>query len=92
MPEAATEGTIPSTMDALALLGPNEFEIQTAAVPPVGPQEVLCEVHSVAICGTDKEIISVSHSQPDNTALTRLSVVSPKRGLPAIPSTFIAAS
>jgi len=58
MSQAAAEGDLPATMDALALTGPNEFEIRTVPVPPVGPQEVLCKVHSVAICGTDKEIIS----------------------------------
>jgi len=46
------------SMDALVLVGPNEFEIQTADVPSPAPGEVLCKVHSVAICGTDKEIIS----------------------------------
>ncbi len=54
----ATERTIPTSMDALVLLAPNEFEVQEAVVPTPGPHEVLCEVHSVAICGTDKEIIS----------------------------------
>ena len=58
MPEAATEGTIPSTMDALALTAPGEFEVGEAPVPEAERHEVLCEVHSVAICGTDKEIIS----------------------------------
>ena len=48
----------PSEMDALVLLGPDEFEVQKAPVPEPGHHEVLCEVHSVAICGTDKEIIS----------------------------------
>jgi L-iditol 2-dehydrogenase len=45
-------------MASLVLLAPNEFEVQEAPVPVAGPQEVLCRVHSVAICGTDKEIIS----------------------------------
>lgn len=46
------------TMQALALTAPGEFEVQEVPVPQAGPGEVLCEVHSVAICGTDKEIIS----------------------------------
>ena len=54
----ATTETIPTTMDALALIGPNEFEIREAEVPVAADHEVLCRVHSVAICGTDKEIIS----------------------------------
>src|SRR5665811_1950892 len=49
---------IPETMDVLALTAPNEFEIRQADVPVPAPREVLCKVHSVAICGTDKEIIS----------------------------------
>ncbi len=49
---------ISSTMNALVLLGPNDFEVNEVTVPEAGRHEVLCEVHSVAICGTDKEIIS----------------------------------
>ncbi len=52
----ATE--IPETMEALQLLAPNEFDVATVKVPDPGPNEVLCRVHSVAICGTDKEIVS----------------------------------
>ena len=48
---------VPSTMDALVLTGPNEFEVQEAPTPEPAPHEVLCEVHSVAICGTDTELI-----------------------------------
>ena len=54
---ASTE-VLPGTIDALALTGPNEFEIRQSERPVAGPHEVLCRVHSVAICGTDKEIIS----------------------------------
>ncbi len=46
------------SMDALVLTAPNQFEIQTVEVPSPAPYEVLCKVHSVAICGTDKEIVS----------------------------------
>ncbi len=49
---------LPDTMDALQLLGPDEFEVAQVDVPAPGPNEVLCKVHSVAICGTDKELIS----------------------------------
>ncbi len=48
----------PLTMNGLVLLGPDQFEVREMAVPKPGRHEVLCEVHSVAICGTDKEIIS----------------------------------
>lgn len=49
---------VPKRMDVLALTGPNQFEMQQSDVPSPAPMEVLCKVHSVAICGTDKEIIS----------------------------------
>ena len=52
------EGAIPLSMNGLVLLGPDQFEVREMAVPKPGRHEVLCEVHSVAICGTDKEIIS----------------------------------
>lgn len=53
-----THDQIPEEMDALHLLGPNQFEVATVAVPAPAANEVLCRVHSVAICGTDKEIVS----------------------------------
>lgn len=49
---------IPERMDALQLLAPNEFDVVEVDVPEPAPGEVLCRVHSVAICGTDKEIVS----------------------------------
>ena len=52
------ESPIPEEMDALALLGPDEFEVLEVGVPEAGVGEVLCKVHSVAVCVTDKEIIS----------------------------------
>ncbi|MGI9647221.1 MAG: alcohol dehydrogenase catalytic domain-containing protein, partial [Acidimicrobiia bacterium] len=58
MSQAVEAVSIPTSMTALALLGPDQFEVTEVAVPEAGPYEVLCEVHSVAICGTDKEIIS----------------------------------
>lgn len=50
--------TIPDKTDALVLLGPGEFEVREVPVPEPLSGEVLCKVHSVAICGTDTEIIS----------------------------------
>ena len=50
--------SIPAEMDALALLGPDEFEVRRAPVPKAARHEVLCEVDSVAICGTDTELIA----------------------------------
>lgn len=52
-----SEATIPDTTQGLVLLGPDEFEIREVPVPSPAPDEVLCEVHSVAICGTDAELI-----------------------------------
>ena len=49
---------IPETMHALQLLAPDEFDVSTVDTPTAAPHEVLCRVHSVAICGTDTEIIS----------------------------------
>jgi L-iditol 2-dehydrogenase len=54
MPIAEADGR----MDALVLTAPGEFELREVAVPEPASKEVLCEVHSVAICGTDTEIIS----------------------------------
>ena len=44
------------TMQALVLLGPDEFEIRQVPVPEPGPMEVLCRVRAVSICGTDSHI------------------------------------
>lgn len=49
--------TIPKNMRALVLTSPGDFEIQEVPVPPVAAGEVLCRVRSVAICGSDPEII-----------------------------------
>ena len=46
------------TMEALVLLEPHKYEFQEVPVPGVGPQEVLCRVGAVAICGTDLGIIA----------------------------------
>ena len=54
----AIEHGIPSSMNALVLLGPDKFEVQEAPVPEPARHEVLCKVHSVAICGTDTELIA----------------------------------
>lgn len=58
---ATTSGShtrIPESMEALVLLGPDEFEVREVEVPHPSAGEVLCRVHSVALCGTDTEIIS----------------------------------
>ena len=48
-------------MRALVLTAPHEFEIREDVARPVpGPNEVLCRVKAIAICGTDAEIIEGS--------------------------------
>jgi L-iditol 2-dehydrogenase len=48
---------IPDTMRALVLPAPGEFEIREVPVPQPGPQEVLCRIRGVAICGSDPELV-----------------------------------
>lgn len=45
-------------MKAMVLTGPGTWEIQNdVSVPEPGPEEVLCKIGGVAICGSDPEII-----------------------------------
>ncbi len=44
-------------MDALVLTGPGAFEVRRVPIPTPEPDEVLCKVRAVAICGSDPEII-----------------------------------
>jgi L-iditol 2-dehydrogenase len=44
-------------MKALVLTSPGAFEIREVPVPKPGPQEVLCRIRGVAICGSDPEIV-----------------------------------
>ena len=45
---------IPKVMKACVLTGPNQFEIRDdVPVPVPGPEEVLCKIGGVAICGSD---------------------------------------
>lgn len=48
---------IPTTMDALVLPAAGEYEIQSVPVPEPEPDEVLCRIRAVTICGSDPEII-----------------------------------
>ena len=50
--------TIDEDMDALVLTAPREFEIRRIAVPEPRDDEVLCEVDTTFICGTDPHIIN----------------------------------
>lgn len=45
---------IPKTMKACVLTGPNQYEIRDdVPVPVPGPDEVLCRIGGVSICGSD---------------------------------------
>lgn len=48
---------IPEKMKAMVLTGAGTWEIQEVPVPEPGPEEVLCRIGGVAICGSDPEII-----------------------------------
>jgi L-iditol 2-dehydrogenase len=56
---------VPTTMEAAVYRGLNDVRIETVPVPAIGPGEVLVQVHSCGICGTDlKKIHTGSHSAP----------------------------
>ena len=52
---------IPKTMKASLLTAFNKFEIRQVPTPKVGPDEVLCRIKVIAICGTDPEIVDGTH-------------------------------
>jgi L-iditol 2-dehydrogenase len=57
--------TIPATMRAAVYRGINDVRVETVPVPEIGAGEVLIQVASCGICGTDlKKIHSGSHSAP----------------------------
>ncbi len=49
---------LPTEMDALVLRGVRDFSIETVPVPSPGDDEVICEVDTTFICGTDPHIIA----------------------------------
>ena len=56
---------LPATMEAAVYRGVNDVRIESVSVPTIGPGEVLIQVHSCGICGTDlKKIHTGSHSAP----------------------------
>ncbi len=48
---------IPNTMRAMVLTAYGHLELQEVPVPKPGRNEVLCRIRSVAICGSDPQII-----------------------------------
>jgi L-iditol 2-dehydrogenase len=60
-----TAAAVPASMEAAVYRGVNDVRVETVPVPAIGPGEVLIEVHSCGICGTDlKKIHTGSHSAP----------------------------
>src|SRR6185312_1619638 len=56
---------IPSTMLAAVYRGVDDVRVETVPVPEIGPGEILIQVHTCGICGTDlKKIHTGSHSAP----------------------------
>src|ERR1043165_8828213 len=56
---------IPSTMRAAVYRGAKDVRLETVPVPQIGPSEILIQVHTCGICGTDlKKIATGSHSAP----------------------------
>jgi L-iditol 2-dehydrogenase len=54
---------IPDKMKACMLTSFNKLEIHEVPVPEITDDEVLCKIKSIAICGTDPEIINGSHQE-----------------------------
>ena len=50
-------GTIPATMQAAVYRGVNDVRLETVPVPQIGAGELLLQVHTCGICGTDLEIL-----------------------------------
>jgi L-iditol 2-dehydrogenase len=64
-PERVVESRIPSTMRAVVYRGINDMRVETVPVPQVGRGELLVQIATCGICGTDlKKIHTGSHSAP----------------------------
>jgi L-iditol 2-dehydrogenase len=60
-----TAAPVPANMQAAVYRGVNDVRVETVPVPAIGSGEVLIQVHSCGICGTDlKKIHTGSHSAP----------------------------
>lgn len=51
------EYQIPKTMKAMTLAGYDRLQLAEIPVPEPGPDEVLCRIRAVAICGSDPKMI-----------------------------------
>src|ERR1700741_3637359 len=57
--------SIPATMLAAGYRGVNDVRLESVPVPAIGPGELLLQVHTCGVCGTDlKKIATGSHSAP----------------------------
>jgi L-iditol 2-dehydrogenase len=57
--------SIPATMLAAVYRGVNDVRLETVPVPAIAAGELLVQVHTCGVCGTDlKKIASGSHSAP----------------------------
>jgi L-iditol 2-dehydrogenase len=65
-PESAEAKLAPTrTMQAAVYRGKNDVRLETVLVPEIGKGELLVQIHTCGICGTDlKKILTGSHSAP----------------------------
>jgi L-iditol 2-dehydrogenase len=62
---AGERSAIPALMHAAVFRGVDDVRVETVPVPEIGPGEILIQVHTCGICGTDlKKIHTGSHSAP----------------------------
>src|SRR5437588_4225066 len=61
----AKPATLPTKMLAAVYRGVNDVRVETVPVPEIGAGELLVQIHTCGICGTDlKKISTGSHSAP----------------------------
>jgi L-iditol 2-dehydrogenase len=63
--EQPLQRAVPTMMKAAVYRGVNDVRLETVPVPQIGAGELLVQVHTCGICGTDlKKISTGSHSAP----------------------------
>lgn len=50
--------SIPQTMNAIVMHGPNDYAYETTKTPAPGPKEVLVKIKAISICGSDPKIFN----------------------------------